>query len=161
MSREGTEGLPVQDIAQRIEQEGLRDLSSCGADAAAVLADALAHDLLFQRVAHGTFALSSIISHCNKLEAATAGSDEPVELSLEVLDDEADEATEWEDEDEDEAALAADELRSDATEEWVLALEGGDYNDLGLEDRVKVQSSRPLSPLKQRPGRVQLVPLNS
>jgi len=113
-------------------------------DVALLLADSLAHDIVFQRVAYGTFALASIISHCSKLEAAAAESSEPVELSLEVLEEDDEDGAAGEEEDDDEAGLTAHDLRSEATEEWVITLQDGDYNDLDLQGRVKVCGSAPV-----------------
>ncbi|KAL6765089.1 hypothetical protein V8C86DRAFT_1026806 [Haematococcus lacustris] len=74
----GPEGLGIATIARRIQEGGLRDLTTSRTPEASV-AGALSRDGVFTRVAPATFALSSVIQHHQKLllQASAAASATP------------------------------------------------------------------------------------
>ncbi|GAB4814610.1 hypothetical protein N2152v2_001656 [Parachlorella kessleri] len=66
LAEAGPEGMRVEEIARRIQKQGLRDLRTSKTPEASV-AGALGRDLLFTRVAPATYALQAIISYQRKL----------------------------------------------------------------------------------------------
>lgn len=113
----------------------------------------MSRDILFHPVAQGTYALLSIVAHCNRkaeeaaaMEAAAEEGDSSgcgqafsSDLNVLVLEDDADggeggQAVEREEEEEEEEDAALQEN----AEPWVLTLEHGEYNDLSLAERVQV-----------------------
>jgi hypothetical protein len=62
----GPTGIGITDLARRIQEDGLRDLRSSRTPEASI-AGALSRDAVFTRVSPATFALTSIITHQEKL----------------------------------------------------------------------------------------------
>jgi hypothetical protein len=67
----GPEGLHVEEIARRIQQQGHRDLRTSKNPETSV-SGSLARDVLFERVAPATFALQSLRAHHRKLALQSA-----------------------------------------------------------------------------------------
>mmetsp|Transcript_4546 Transcript_4546/g.12680 ORF Transcript_4546/g.12680 Transcript_4546/m.12680 type:complete len:1365 (+) Transcript_4546:425-4519(+) len=142
LSREGPAGLTVNEIAQHIAAEELFDFSNTKTPEASV-AVSLSRDLLFYRVAPGTYALTSVVSYSLRLDEARGGGDEGQEeggdgpsFRVEVIDEDIPEEEREEDE-ELEGDDGDDESLPDTAESWVLQLEDSEYNELSLADRVK------------------------
>ncbi|GFH11234.1 uncharacterized protein HaLaN_06703, partial [Haematococcus lacustris] len=145
----GPEGLGIATIARRIQEGGLRDLTTSRTPEASV-AGALSRDGVFTRVAPATFALSSVIQHHQKLllQASAAASATPgngptpatpchgappaaapgtgAEAGAGRTSGAAGEGTQGPGGEEEEAG----------GESWVGALAAGDYGQLGLRERL-------------------------
>jgi len=126
----GAEGLPVGEIAERVQAEGLRDLSRSRNPEAAV-AKAVMRDAVFSRVRPGVYALHAVVMAVSQLE-------DPGSLAVEVLPREEGagagaEASEV-------TTMEMEEAEDDAIDSshWVFKLEKSDYNQLTLQERVQV-----------------------
>eukprot|EP00873_Tetraselmis_striata_P021914 jgi/Tetstr1/442178/TSEL_030329.t1 len=125
----GAEGLPVGEIAERVQAEGLRDLSRSRNPEAAV-AKAVMRDAVFSRVRPGVYALHAVVMAVSQLE-------DPGSLAVEVLPRE--EGAEARAEASEVTTIEMEEAEDDAIDSshWVFKLEKSDYNQLTLQERVQ------------------------
>lgn len=155
----GPEGLTIAEIARRIQEQGLRDLSTSKTPEASV-AGALSRDVIFARVAPATYALKAHIalrkSGANAVKedvkaeevkteagqtevkaednAATAEQQGAVKSEAGQHPEEQDETDSEPDSDDDDEY----EGKVDPGHSWLQHLKTREYDDLSFEERVNV-----------------------
>lgn len=156
----GPEGLAIPEIARRIQEQGLRDLTTSKTPEASV-AGALSRDVIFARVAPSTYALKANIalhkSGANAFKAEikaeevkTEGDQTEVKAEPAVQAAAQDngvkaEARQHQHEEDDDTGSEGDsdededyESKADAGESWLQHLKTHEYDDLSFEQRVNV-----------------------
>lgn len=140
LSEVGVEGLPVTEIVRRITERGYRNISgSKNPDAS--ITGALSRDILFTRLGPATYALASIVTYTQRMQAA--GKEAVIEppmhqqTSAAAAEAQQDSDNEEESDDEEEQVASAPEDPPDASP-WVTALKHAPYNEaLDLPARLE------------------------
>ncbi|KAL3160990.1 hypothetical protein ABBQ38_009379 [Trebouxia sp. C0009 RCD-2024] len=155
----GPEGLSITEIALRIQEQGLRDLTTSKTPEASV-AGALSRDVIFARVAPATYSLQAIISrHKNGDKASSVKAEVKVEedtaagikaeVKAEPSGDGQEAAVKSEDHHDDAQDGTASDSSSDEDEEdeegkvdagesWLQHLKTHEYDELSFEQRVNI-----------------------
>ncbi|KAL0041481.1 hypothetical protein WJX79_004991 [Trebouxia sp. C0005] len=154
----GPEGLAIPEIARRIQEQGLRDLTTSKTPEASV-AGALSRDVIFARVAPSIYALKANIalhkSGANAVKAEIKAEElkteggqtevkaEPVVQATAQDNGVKAEARQHQHEEDDDTGSEGDsdedeeyETKADAGESWLQHLKTHEYDDLSFEQRV-------------------------
>jgi len=140
----GVEGLHVDEIAKRIQRTGLRDLRTSKTPETSV-AGAMGRDALFERLAPGTYALSSVLRHHDTLLMGVKNGNgmEEVKDDETMMDQdrreedrEREEGDEEEQEEEQEEEEEEEEFEGEPS--WLAKLMESSYEALSMEERASM-----------------------